>query len=695
LARDSLNSRSELGVELVHIAEHALRLVELALALEVERQVVEVVEQRLGKRHLAELVPGEIELALALVGEPEHAVRLGRGLVGFELGALGDDEALRDQRGMADQQQRRGQHELQPDACGPHQREVQHQQPGKHAARDRQRRACLEPRQQHGEIGGDERDDEQFRRGRPGGHDEEMLLQDRRHRVRQGDGRRGCRRDRRHLVGADAGGGGADQHDLVGVLGRGDLAAVDIVERVDGERGLLAAVAIEIGVHLELGIGADAQRPEADAVGLDLDVARPEVEAFRGDHQRQRRKMMVEIAQHQRLGAHAAVDVRPRAEVAERRGAAPDQLDRQLHLGCRQGAEVIADFRGNGVLQEVFRQRPVGPAARKVDAEENRQQHVARLDIALRQPAIGIERLLRLLEQRDDRRHLRRRRRGEVEQLGDVDVSRIDLRLAEEHGVRDDLGFRAGQKVGHPGVDLARPGPAPDVRDARVVDGDHRQLVGRQARSRLHAEVVGLLLEARNQIARAIEGEHDQNHDRTEKPVGPPQTGFHAPPSPLFWIRTLGRIVAAKTTLRQIFTRVLESEMKSVAEDRAGLDCARGKQLRGGEFLAIAELGAQHFDAAALSADLEALVGQFDYFADLALDRTERAHRMLAGVEDLQFFFFQRGPGARRGVAAADQVVDEVDVVGPVDARLGPAAPAFIAGPGFVLHHFSMFIRND
>src|SRR5207245_8511212 len=56
---------AELRVELVHVAEHALRLVELALALEVERQVVEVVEQRLGKRHLAELVPGEIELALA------------------------------------------------------------------------------------------------------------------------------------------------------------------------------------------------------------------------------------------------------------------------------------------------------------------------------------------------------------------------------------------------------------------------------------------------------------------------------------------------------------------------------------------------------------------------------------------------------------------------------------------------------
>src|SRR3989442_3904351 len=102
-----------------------------------------------------------------------------------------------------------------------------------------------------------------------------------------------------------------------------------------------------------------------------------------------------------------------------------------------------------------------------------------------------------------------------------------------------------------------------------------------------------------------------------------------------FWIRSLGWIVAVKTTLRQIFTRVLESEMKSVAEDRAGLDRARGNKLRGAQFLAVAELGAQHFDAAALSADLEALVGQLDQFADLALDRAESAHRMLAGIEDL------------------------------------------------------------
>jgi len=101
---------------------------------------------------------------------------------------------------------------------GPHQREVQHQQPGKHAARDRQRRACLEPRQQHDEIGGDERNDEQFCRNAQGARRRNAPAESTIPRA-PGQRRAGSRRDRRHLVGADAGGGGADEHDLVGVLG--------------------------------------------------------------------------------------------------------------------------------------------------------------------------------------------------------------------------------------------------------------------------------------------------------------------------------------------------------------------------------------------------------------------------------------------------------------------------------------------
>jgi len=67
----------------------------------------------------------------------------------------------------------------------------------------------------------------------------------------------------------------------------------------------------------------------------------------------------------------------------------------------------------------------------------------------------------------------------------------------------------------------------------------------RQAAVDWQAEVVGLLLEARNQIARAIEDQHDQT---TTAPRN--QSVFHKPafmpPSRSFGSGSLGRIVAAK-----------------------------------------------------------------------------------------------------------------------------------------------------
>jgi hypothetical protein len=62
-ARQALLEVAELRVEAVHVAKHALGLVELALALEIEREVVQVVHQRVRQRHLAELVPCHVELA--------------------------------------------------------------------------------------------------------------------------------------------------------------------------------------------------------------------------------------------------------------------------------------------------------------------------------------------------------------------------------------------------------------------------------------------------------------------------------------------------------------------------------------------------------------------------------------------------------------------------------------------------------
>src|SRR5438309_2229828 len=125
-----------------------------------------------------------------------------------------------------------------------------------------------------------------------------------------------------------------------------------------------------------------------------------------------------------------------------------------------------------------------------------------------------------------------------------------------------------------------------------------------------------------------------------------------------------------------MFTRLLGSGADSVPERCSGLDLTRGHELRGGDFFPLAELGAQHFDAPALGAHLEALVRNFNHFADLALHRAEGAHQVLARIEDLQLLTGERGPGPGRRVAAADRVVDEVDGVRPVEARFGFAAPA-------------------
>src|SRR6185503_17519069 len=129
-------------------------------------------------------------------------------------------------------------------------------------------------------------------------------------------------------------------------------------------------------------------------------------------------------------------------------------------------------------------------------------------------------------------------------------------------------------------------------------------------------------------------------------------------------------------------------------QDRSRFYRPACKQLSRRDFLAVAELRAQHFDAPALRRDLERLVGDFDHFADFSLDGAEGSHRMLARVEDLQLAAAQGGPRARRRVAAADHVVDEVDMVGPVQPGFGLAAPAFVGRLRLVLHHFLVPARD-
>src|SRR5690349_9382732 len=71
------------------------------------------------------------------------------------------------------------------------------------------------------------------------------------------------------------------------------------------------------------------------------------------------------------------------------------------------------------------------------------------------------------------------------------------------------------------------------------------------------------------------------------------------------------------------------------AEQRAGMQADRERQLRRREFLRLLRLGLEHLDLAALAGDAPAFGPDLDHLADLALDGAESPHQMLPRVEDL------------------------------------------------------------
>src|SRR6266436_4683978 len=117
---------------------------------------------------------------------------------------------------------------------------------------------------------------------------------------------------------------------------------------------------------------------------------------------------------------------------------------------------------------------------------------------------------------------------------------------------------------------------------------------------------------------------------------------------------------------------------RGLTEHRAGPQAQRERQLRCRQFLRILGLGLEHLDPTALAGDVHALGPDLDDLADLALYGAEPAGQMLPGLEDLDLLAVVRGPGARGRIAAANQVVGEIGVAGPVDASLRAAAPALV-----------------
>ena len=136
----------------MHVLIHRLRLVELALALEIERQVVQVVHQWRIKRHLAKLVECHVELALSLERQTKHAIRFRRLDIRFLLAGLSHNEALGRQQQVPNQQQGGRHHQLDPHPGRGHQRKMGEHQRGQNAQRNQPRRFRFEPRQQTDQV---------------------------------------------------------------------------------------------------------------------------------------------------------------------------------------------------------------------------------------------------------------------------------------------------------------------------------------------------------------------------------------------------------------------------------------------------------------------------------------------------------------------------------------------------------------
>src|SRR5262249_52101437 len=118
---------------------------------------------------------------------------------------------------------------------------------------------------------------------------------------------------------------------------------------------------------------------------------------------------------------------------------------------------------------------------------------------------------------------------------------------------------------------------------------------------------------------------------------------------------------------RQILSTGANREAGGLAaEERAGGGAGLSEEFRCGDFLAVLVLRLEDLDPPPLGSDEEALGADFGDLADFSLHGAEGAHEVLAAVEDLDFLAVERGPRAGRGIAAADQVVDEIDVGRPV-----------------------------
>ena len=119
-------------------------------------------------------------------------------------------------------------------------------------------------------------------------------------------------------------------------------------------------------------------------------------------------------------------------------------------------------------------------------------------------------------------RRIRCRTKGFLD-FADEHQPAVCLGLKEERGVRDGFGFGGRKLVNQLGMHIARPGPAADVGDALVVDGDDGQAVGGLARGAGAGEVVKAPLQGADQVGGLVQHQNRQHDSHACKPIGAPE----------------------------------------------------------------------------------------------------------------------------------------------------------------------------
>ena len=540
---------------LVHRADVLVdlhRLVELALAFEVERQAVENVLHGIVHRALAEFLERHVQHALALEGEAEHLVGFRRLAFQHFRALLGDQVALRDHHRVAGHQHDRRIRHLQPVAVGGEQ--VNAAADGERQQHDGDDRAVTGLHVRDGERNKEREHDQQRQLGlaRPFRTNQVLAVDDVLNHIGVDRHARELRADGRGVEVAAAGGDHADEDDFaVEHLGR-DLLVAHVGKLDPGQVVQLGVIHQHAPLRIHRNVGAAQHQFLAGRVAV---IIRREVVIRAQALQRERRKQLAIEVHHQRHCTLHAVGRGGQVRLPDGRRHLGEALVGRREIQCLRH-RTIRLYVGNEILRHLFRYGLVQFADRLPEDEIHGQHGVLRQRERIIEAGVVVEALLRRVQDSDKflgcaglgRRGRPRRRprqilsreflarldhhsstsarpanlgRVLVLDFSDFHQAGVQLGVGEKDVEADDLRLRIGKLVHHLGHVGARPRPASNLPDAVVVNPDQDHVVGGLgAGPEPGTDVVQLALQALGPLHPENQQHHQADH-RTQRNIRP------------------------------------------------------------------------------------------------------------------------------------------------------------------------------